>query len=129
MISDGLNDLTAPIEKPRLNVGDEGGDIQTGPLTEPITDWNFILKGAKNTRAAEALLFYMQKPEMQADLVKASGYAGGSKAVAQLVGPALEESLATSPSHVATASVVDAEWWAENNSAVQARWNAWMAKQ
>ena len=91
--------------------------------------WNFILKGAKNTRAAEALLFYMQKPEMQADLVKASGYAGGSKAVAQLVGPALAESLATSPSHVATASVVDAEWWAENNSAVQARWNAWMAKQ
>ena len=45
MISDGLNDLTAPIGKPRLNVGDEGGDIQTGPLTEPITDWNFILKG------------------------------------------------------------------------------------
>ena len=45
MISDGLNDLTAPTEKPRVNVGEDGGDIQTGPLNEPITNWDFILKG------------------------------------------------------------------------------------
>lgn len=45
MISDGLGDLSAPTEKPRVNVGEEGGDIQTGPLNEPVTNWDFILKG------------------------------------------------------------------------------------
>ena len=30
---------------------------------------------------------------------------------------------------VKVASVVDAQWWADNNAAVQARWSAWVAKQ
>ena len=45
MISDGLGDISAPTEKPRVNVSEDGGDIQTGPLNEPITNWDFILKG------------------------------------------------------------------------------------
>jgi putative spermidine/putrescine transport system substrate-binding protein len=91
--------------------------------------WNFILKGSKNTRAAEALLYYMQRPDLQAELATASGYTGGAKGVSKLVDPTLAANLATAPDKVAVASVVDAEWWAANNAAVQARWNAWMAKQ
>ncbi len=91
--------------------------------------WNFILKGAKNPRAAEALLYFMQRPDLQAELAQASGYTGGAKAVSKLVDATLASNLATAPERVAVASIVDAEWWAANNAAVQARWNAWMAKQ
>jgi len=90
--------------------------------------WNFIVKGAKNPRAAEALLYFMQRPELQAELATASGYAGGAKGVVKLVDASLASSLATSPENIAVASVVDAQWWADNNAAVQARWNAWVAK-
>lgn len=91
--------------------------------------WNFILKGAPHPRAAEALLYYMQRAEGQAELAKLSGYTGGNKNVVKSVDAELAEALATSPEHVKVASIVDAQWWADNNSAVQARWNAWVAKQ
>ena len=91
--------------------------------------WNFILKGAPHPRAAEALLYYMQRTEGQVELAKLSGYTGGNKNVVKVVDVDLAEALATSPEHVKVASVVDAQWWADNNAAVQARWSAWVAKQ
>lgn len=90
--------------------------------------WNFILKDAPNTRNAEALLYFMQRPELQAELAAASGYAGGAD-ITPYIDEALASSLATSASHVEVASTVDPQWWADNNSDVQARWDAWMAKQ
>ncbi len=89
--------------------------------------WNFILKGAPNVRNAEALLYFMQRPELQAELAKASGYAGGAN-ITPYIDEALASALATSADHVAVASVVDAQWWADNNADVQARWDAWMAQ-
>lgn len=89
--------------------------------------WLFILEGAENTRNAEALLYFMQRPELQAELAKASGYAGGAD-ITPYIDDQLAAALATSPSHVAVASVVDAQWWADNNADVQARWDAWVAQ-
>jgi spermidine/putrescine-binding protein len=59
--------------------------------------WNFILKGAPHPRAAEALLYYMQRTEGQAELAKLSGYTGGNKNVVKSVDAELAEALATSP--------------------------------
>ena len=92
------------------------------------TSWTFILKDSPHPRAAEALLYYMQRPELQAELAKLTGYTGGNKKVAALLEPGVVANLASSPEHAAMASVIDAQWWADNLAPVQARWDAWMAK-
>jgi putative spermidine/putrescine transport system substrate-binding protein len=90
--------------------------------------WNFILKGAAHPRAAEALLYFMQRADRQAELGKLTGYTGGNKNAAALLDPSVAAMLPASPEHVAVAAPVDGAWWAENISQVQARWDAWIAK-
>ncbi|MBP0439101.1 ABC transporter substrate-binding protein [Tianweitania sediminis] len=93
------------------------------------SSWTFILKGAKNARNAEALLYYMQRAERQAALANAIGYSGGNKNVAEMVDKAVLDILPTAPDHVAQASVIDGAWWADNIADVQKRWDAWVVKQ
>lgn len=93
------------------------------------SSWTFILKGAKNERNAEALLYYMQKADRQAALANAIGYSGGNKKVAEMVAKKVLDTLPTAPDHVAVASVIDGAWWADNIGEVQKRWDAWVVKQ
>ncbi len=92
------------------------------------TSYTFILKGAQHKRAAEALLYFMQRADRQAELAKLTGYTGGNKNVVSLVDPEVAKRLPASPENVALASVVNAEWWAEHIAEAQARWDAWLAK-
>ena len=93
------------------------------------SSWTFILEGAPNARNAEALMYFMQRPEQQAKLAEITGYTGGNARVAEFLTPEVLETLPTAPEHVAQASVVDGKWWAENISEVQGRLDAWVVAQ
>lgn len=110
---------------PRMQQGDPIAISWNGALLR--VSWNFIPKGAPHLRAAEALLYYMQRADRQAELAKLSTYTGGNRKVVELLGPALVKALATNPENVKVASLVNAQWWAENKAAAQARWDAWVA--
>lgn len=90
--------------------------------------WTFILKDSPRARAAEALLYYMQRADRQAELAKLTGYTGGNRRTLELLDREVIETLPATPERLATASLVNAEWWADNNARVVQRWDAWMAQ-
>lgn len=92
------------------------------------TSWTFILKDSPRARAAEALLYYMQRPDRQAELARMTGYTGGNRRALDLLDREVIDSLPATPERIATSSVVDATWWADNNARVVQRWDAWMAQ-
>lgn len=92
------------------------------------TSWTFILKDSPRARAAEALLHYMQRPDRQAELAKLTGYTGGNRRVLEMLDQEIINALPATPERIATSSVVDAVWWADNNARVVQRWDAWMSQ-
>jgi putative spermidine/putrescine transport system substrate-binding protein len=90
--------------------------------------WTFILKGTQHARADEALLYFMQRADRQAELAKQLGYTGASSTVDKLLDPAIVATLPASAEHLKVAALVDADWWATHNAEVQARWDAWVAQ-
>ncbi len=92
------------------------------------TSWTFILKDSPRARGAEALLYYMQRPDRQAELAKLTGYTGGNRRVLEMLDQEIINALPATPERIATSSVVDAEWWADNNARVVQRWDAWMSQ-
>lgn len=89
--------------------------------------WTFILKGTPRPRAAEALLYYMQRADRQAELGKITGYTGGNKNAVGLMEADVAKMLPATPDKIAISSVIDATWWADNNARVFQRWDAWVA--
>ena len=90
--------------------------------------WTFILKGTPHPRAAEALLYYMQRADRQAQLAVLTGYTGGNKNATKGLDPKVVRMLPATQEHLSVASMVDAAWWADNNAKATARWDAWVAQ-
>lgn len=92
------------------------------------TSWYMIAKGAKNPRAAAALLRFMQDPARQAELAKRMNYAGTRAAdVGPFLPPEIFANLPTNPKNIAVASELDARWWADNEEKIGAMWTRWLA--
>lgn len=89
--------------------------------------WFFIMKHARNTKAAEALLYYMQDAELQANFAKIIGYGGSRKDLGSVLEPKLMSALPTSPEHLETGTIMDGDWWADNQAKISEQWSSWVA--
>lgn len=89
--------------------------------------WLFRGKGAQHPRAAAALLAYFNKPEVQAEMAKVTGYSGGAQGMKELLPPETYGLLSTSDEHLALSSKVDAAWWRDNGARVASLWQEWVA--
>lgn len=109
-----------------INSGRPIGMVWNGAILH--NSWTFILKGTPHSRAAEALLYFMQRADRQAQLATLTGYTGGNKNSTKGLDPKVVQMLPATQEHLSVASMVNAEWWADNNAKVTARWDAWMAQ-
>jgi putative spermidine/putrescine transport system substrate-binding protein len=90
------------------------------------TSWWAIPKGAKHYDNAIKLIAWMQDAGRQAEMAKASGYAGGNRGVAALLPEDVRQFIATSPAHLETTLVVDESWWEANGPAAEKRFTGWV---
>jgi putative spermidine/putrescine transport system substrate-binding protein len=89
--------------------------------------WMYILKGAKHPRAAQALLYFMQRPELVAEQAKTLFYANGSTDAMKLLTPDVVAQLPTSPEHIKVSVLLDMDWWSKNGAQIATIWNTWVA--
>jgi putative spermidine/putrescine transport system substrate-binding protein len=87
-----------------------------------------VVKGAKNKANAMKYMAFRQRPDRQAEWVKALPYPGASQSIFKYVTPELARILPTYPEYLKKAAKVNNEWWLENADRVQERWSAWMLK-
>lgn len=89
-----------------------------------------IPRGAPNKDLAMEALAMMLAPEQQARLPQYINY-GPTTSLAFDLGIITDEQMAISPSapeNLAVQLITDADWWAENRQAVQARWDEFITR-
>ncbi len=87
-----------------------------------------ILKGSPNVDAAYKFLALAGKPENQAKLPNYIAYGVTAKAATPLIDPAVLPNLPTAPQNLASAKMIDVEFWLENNDKLTERFNKWAAQ-
>lgn len=87
-----------------------------------------IPKGSKNPKAAAAYLrFLYANLDYVAEYATKMNYAQPRIDVVKLLPKEVSENLPLNPENMAGASVVDAQWWADNNARMAAIWQTWVA--
>ncbi|HEX2316387.1 MAG TPA: ABC transporter substrate-binding protein [Thermomonospora sp.] len=92
----------------------------------PIMDVLGVPKGARNPKAAMALINYYLGAQQQAKLTELTSYSPihtGAKPKLDALGSAF---LTTSKERQAQALPIDAKWWAQNQHALVEKWSAWL---
>lgn len=89
-----------------------------------LDSW-LIPKGAKNRAAAQALIKYTARPEVQIALTRYISYGPTMPEAFEKLPPEVRAVLPSAPENRARQFVFDGNWWAENESAVLERWTKW----
>jgi len=85
-------------------------------------------KGAPNREAAIKFINFTLRPELQAEFAKHLPYGPVNRKALALVPPDRARQLPTFEANLARMTAVDAQWVAENNDALQAKWTEWKVK-
>ncbi|SEM45045.1 ABC transporter substrate-binding protein [Nonomuraea pusilla] len=92
----------------------------------PIMDAISVPKGAKNPKAAMAMINYYLGAQQQAKLTELTSYSP----VNTDAKPALDDLgtsfLTTRPEVASKATPIDSKWWAANQEAMIEKWSAWL---
>ncbi|WP_108663102.1 ABC transporter substrate-binding protein [Acuticoccus kandeliae] len=90
------------------------------------TVWGVIPAKAQHPKAAQALMVFLNRPEIQKQMAIETGYTSAIAAPETLVEPDVAANLATSTEHVAKAIQLDGAWWTDNIARVQSLWREWV---
>lgn len=88
--------------------------------------WGVIPTKAANPRAAQALMVFLNRPEIQKAMAIETGYTSAIAEPEKLIDADLASSLASSTEHVALSVQLDGEWWTDNITRVQDLWREWV---
>ena len=94
----------------------------------PIADSLAVPKGAKNPKAAMALINYYLGAGQQAKLSELTSYSPVNSDAQPKVEPAAAEYLTSTPERRAQALKLDNTWWAENQEQIVSKWSDWLAR-
>lgn len=83
-----------------------------------------IPKGAPNAAAAQKLIAFMLRADRQAELAVLLNSGPANIKALDLIDEDVRKRMPTSKENLAVQAQVNVEWWADNNAAVQARWDA-----
>ncbi|SEF52015.1 putative spermidine/putrescine transport system substrate-binding protein [Thermomonospora echinospora] len=92
----------------------------------PIMDVLAVPKGARNPKAAMALINYYLGAQQQAKLTELTSYSPIHTGAQPTLDPLGTAFLTTSPERSKQALKIDAKWWAANQHALIEKWSAWL---
>jgi putative spermidine/putrescine transport system substrate-binding protein len=84
-----------------------------------------ILRGGKNREAAMKFIAFASDPKRQAAFCEANVVGPANKKALDFIKKEKAIQMPTYPENLAKGVIVDADWWAENEEAVERRWEAW----
>ncbi|MGE8944003.1 ABC transporter substrate-binding protein [Leptospira interrogans] len=85
-----------------------------------------IIKDAKNPEGAMQFMKYCwNTPERLAEIARAMPYSSFNPDIYKILSEDEAKDLPTSPANLSLQFALDSEFWAENQRAIQARWDAW----
>lgn len=87
-----------------------------------------VLKGAKKPDLSMKFINFASTAEHQAEFPKHLPLGPVNKKAFEKMGPALAKELNTYPDNLKKQAFLNAKWWAEHESEVIEKWNAWLAK-
>ncbi|MGA5699921.1 extracellular solute-binding protein [Peterkaempfera bronchialis] len=94
----------------------------------PISDSLAVPKGARNPKAAMALINYYLGASEQAKLTELTSYSPVNSDAKPTLDPTATEYLTSTPERQAQALKVDNAWWAENQEQLIQKWSDWLAR-
>lgn len=129
LLTDNEVDLTTSWNGRITDIQRKGAPVEI-EWNEAILSLSYygVVKGAKHKSNAMKYLAFRQRPDRQAEWVKALPYPGASINLYKYLTPELAKIMPTYPENLKKAIKVNYEWWLENADRVQERWNAWMLK-
>jgi putative spermidine/putrescine transport system substrate-binding protein len=87
-----------------------------------------VVKGSKNRDAAMKLVAWMNKPELQAEFARSTAIGPANQKALALLDDEVKQRLPTFHYAKGDMLAVDSDWWADNLSRMDERWNAWRLK-
>jgi putative spermidine/putrescine transport system substrate-binding protein len=101
--------------------------IQFGASLYTVLNWA-IPKGSPNLRASQQFLYFAGMPLIETRLLRGAGLAGPAKGLNEGLPPELLAISPTAQANLATALMVDTNFWHDNLAKLGPRFDAWLGK-
>ncbi len=127
MLSTGEADLALAWSGRIANAADEGSPVDFSYNEAVIISAGWVIpKGAPHLELAQEFLAFMSEPDMMLAFSELIPYGASNLDAVDMMSDELKESLGQTEEQLANEIYLDSDYWAENLTEVEERFNAWL---